>query len=286
MSEPTLDVAGIFDRASAEYDHTGVAFFTPLGAALVERAAVRPGEAVLDLGCGRGACLFPAARATGPGGSVLGLDVAPGMVAATTADLAREGIGNAEVRVGDAMALDDLPSSAFDVALSGLVLFFVAEPPVAVASLHRLLRPGGRLAFSSFAGRDERWQPVSELLVAFGGAAAQPPGAAHFASDASVDDLLAGAGFVDVVQRGRRGRRGVPRRGGVGAVVALALPAGGLRDPSGGVPRRGAGRGPGPRRGPPRRRRPPRPALPGPVHHRPPPHLNREHPGAPGPDAP
>lgn len=199
MSEPTLDVAGIFDRASAEYDHTGVAFFTPLGARLAERAAIVPGESVLDLGCGRGACLFPAARATGPGGSVLGLDVAPGMVRATAADLEREGIRHAEVRVADAMALDDLSAASFDVAVSGLVLFFVPEPPVAVASLHRLLRPGGRLAFSSFAGRDERWQVVSELLVAFGGTAAQPPGAAHFGSDASVHELLATGGFVDAV---------------------------------------------------------------------------------------
>jgi ubiquinone/menaquinone biosynthesis C-methylase UbiE len=197
VSGTSLDVAGVFDRASADYDHTGVRFFAPLGQELVRRADIATGDRVLDVGCGRGACLFPAAAAAGPTGSVLGLDLAPGMVRATEREAAERGLGNVEVAVAD-VAAADLEPGHFDVAVSGLVLFFVPDPAQAVARIHAALRPGGTVAFTSFAGRDERWQPVSELLVAAGGTPPQPPGAEAFASDEAVTDLLLAGGFTEV----------------------------------------------------------------------------------------
>ncbi|MBW6439200.1 hypothetical protein KZ829_36295 [Actinoplanes hulinensis] len=60
----------IFNEAADDYDSVGVDFFSPFGAALAEAAAIAPGERVLDVGCGRGTVLFPAAAATGPPGRV------------------------------------------------------------------------------------------------------------------------------------------------------------------------------------------------------------------------
>ena len=62
------DVRGIFDEAAATYDRSGVKFFTPMGSRLAELVGPSVGDRVLDIGCGRGACLFAMADAVGPNG--------------------------------------------------------------------------------------------------------------------------------------------------------------------------------------------------------------------------
>src|SRR4051812_48587612 len=93
-------VIGTFDETAASYDSVDVDFFTPMGAELVRRAAIRPGEHVLDVGCGRGAVLLNAAAATGPAGRVVGIDLAPSMVRLTAAATAH--LPAVSVEVGDA----------------------------------------------------------------------------------------------------------------------------------------------------------------------------------------
>jgi SAM-dependent methyltransferase len=87
----------VFDEAAADYDQLGVEFFTPMGAAPAAAAGIAPGDHVLDVGCGRGAVLFPAAEAAGRSGRVTGIDRAPAMVALTSADAdrLRDAVGEA-----------------------------------------------------------------------------------------------------------------------------------------------------------------------------------------------
>ncbi|WP_371127167.1 methyltransferase domain-containing protein [Streptomyces sp. 2112.3] len=80
-----------------------------MGRRLVDLAAPRPGERLLDVGCGRGAALFPAARAVGPAGRVVGpagravgIDIADTMIEAARAEAARAGADNVELLVMDA----------------------------------------------------------------------------------------------------------------------------------------------------------------------------------------
>jgi ubiquinone/menaquinone biosynthesis C-methylase UbiE len=141
-------IAGIFGRSAPTYD-TVIPFFATLGRQLVEAAKLAPGERALDLACGRGACLRPAAKAVGPAGAVLGVDLCEPMIAATAAELRAEGIANAEVRVGDAEHLD-LADASFDVVLCGFGVFFFPDPLAALAECHRVLKPGGRFAASTF----------------------------------------------------------------------------------------------------------------------------------------
>jgi len=157
LVNPTTDetkrrIADIFGRLAPLYGSV-IPFFQTFGRMLVDAAALEKGQRVLDLACGRGACLRPAAAAVGPTGSVLGVDLSEPMVAATAADLLAERIENAEVRVADAERLD-LADSLFDAVICGFGVFFLPEPLKALTECRRVLRPGGRFVASTFvAGR-------------------------------------------------------------------------------------------------------------------------------------
>ena len=85
-------VTAAFDGLAARYDTERGGFFGPVSDLLVRAAGLRPGQAVLDVGCGAGACLFAAARAVGPEGHVTGIDLAAGMLARAAATAARLGL--------------------------------------------------------------------------------------------------------------------------------------------------------------------------------------------------
>ena len=194
-------MAEIFDRAAPTYDAVGAEFFTPVGRALVAAAALRPGDRVLDAGCGRGACLFPAAEMVGRNGRVLGIDLAPGMVNATAAEVSRRGLDQVRVELGDA-ASPDLAPDSFDAVLASLLLFFLPDPAAALAAWASCLRPGGRLAISTFGPPDPRWDVLDEVAKEHAGATGTtaPPGSLDgpFASAERLDALVSAAGFGNV----------------------------------------------------------------------------------------
>ncbi|WNV87080.1 methyltransferase domain-containing protein [Umezawaea sp. Da 62-37] len=192
-------IAGVFDRAADTYDEVGVPWFRPIAAGLAELLAVRPGERVLDIGCGRGALLEPLADAAGPTGRVLGIDLAPRMAHHAAEDFRH--LPQVEVRVADASA-PGLPRSSFDVVGSSLVLFFLPDPAAALAAWTGLLVDGGRLGVTTFGPQDERWREIDaiftphlpqRLLDARTSGQRGP-----FASDDGVERLLGDAGLTDV----------------------------------------------------------------------------------------
>jgi len=143
-------VAQVFSDSAESYDQV-IDFFAPFGQALVEGAGLPRGARVLDVASGRGACLLPALDAVGPEGFVTGIDLAAGMVQALSADLAERGATNAEVRVGDAEALD-IESGSLDAVLAGFMIFFCPAPERVLAEFARVLKPGGVVALSIFDG--------------------------------------------------------------------------------------------------------------------------------------
>lgn len=186
-----------FDEAAATYDNVGVDFFTPIGQALVDHAAIRPGEHVLDVGCGRGAVLLPAAAAAGPGGRAVGIDLAPAMVALTAAAAAEAGLRTVEVTVGDAQD-PAFPAGSFDVITAGLVLFFLPDAPAALRAYGRLLRTGGRLAFSSFTRNDPHFQAAMQALARHApGAGPRPATPDLFAAPEAARSVLTANGYRD-----------------------------------------------------------------------------------------
>ncbi len=107
---------------------------------------IAPGETVLDLGSGAGVDCFLAARAVGPTGKVIGVDMTPEMVARAR----RAGAGrfpNVDFRLGE---IEHLPigDASMDVVISNCVLNLVPDKAVAFAEIERVLKPGGRAYIS------------------------------------------------------------------------------------------------------------------------------------------
>lgn len=137
----------VFSEQAKRYDTT-VQYFTPLAARLLDQVDLRPGQDVLDVGCGRGAVLFQAARAVGPTGSVTGIDIASGMVTATAADVRARGLDNVTVLEMDGYA-PDFPAASFDHVLGSMSIIMIPDLSTALGNYRRLLRDGGTLAFTA-----------------------------------------------------------------------------------------------------------------------------------------
>jgi ubiquinone/menaquinone biosynthesis C-methylase UbiE len=194
-------VAAVFDRVADTYENVGVPWFAPIAQGLVDLVAPGPAETAVDFGCGRGAVLFPLARAVGDAGRVVGVDLSSRMIELTGQEAESRGFTNVELRVMDAAA-PQLPPGRADVVTASLVLFFLPDPQAALRSWAALLRPGGRLAVSTFSEQGRALRELDELFLPYLPAQmldARTSGrAGPFGSDEGVERLFAGAGLVDV----------------------------------------------------------------------------------------
>jgi SAM-dependent methyltransferase len=170
---------------------------TPFGAAALARAAPRPGERVLDVGCGTGPTTVALAQAVGQTGQVRGIDIAGTLLARArerAAPFANVDFVEADAQTAPLAADRDLLFSRFGV-------MFFADPAAAFANLARALVPGGRLAFVCWRTFQENpWLqvPFAATRAVIPDAVLPPvdgPGPFGLANADRVRALLAGAGF-------------------------------------------------------------------------------------------
>ena len=140
-----------WNKAAAHYEGFWSEQLRPAQDLMMQLAALRSGERVLDIACGTGLVTFRAAEAVGPTGFVAASDISEDMVAAVAAAADARGI-KGDFRRMDAETLEH-PDHDFDVVLCGLGLMYVAEPPNALREMHRVLRRGGRAAAAVWGAR-------------------------------------------------------------------------------------------------------------------------------------
>jgi ubiquinone/menaquinone biosynthesis C-methylase UbiE len=125
-------------------EHMVPAIFARWAPDLVETAAVRTGEHVLDAACGTGAVTRLLARRVAPTGKVVGLDINPGMIA-----VARRAVPEPNVEWLESSAIETpLSDASFDAVVCQQGLQFFSDRPAALAEMRRVLRRDGRLALS------------------------------------------------------------------------------------------------------------------------------------------
>ena len=183
-----------FDVLAHTYDE--MRFLSLTAARLVELAQLPRGARVLDVATGTGEVALLAARAVGPSGAVIGIDLSPGMLGRARVKAAQAGLSQVEFREGDALRLDR-PDESFDVVLSASSIFILPDMPAAVREWRRVLAPGGRVGFSSFG--PAFLQPLQEMwakhLRAHGLGGGAPP-TERLTDAEACRDLLRQAGLT------------------------------------------------------------------------------------------
>jgi arsenite methyltransferase len=154
-------------------------------------ADLRPGETVLDLGCGGGIDVLLSARRVGSAGKAYGLDMTTEMLDLARAHALQAGVGNAEFLLGQIEAIP-LPDGSVDVVISNCVINLSAERAAVFAESFRVLRPGGRMGVSDILAEDHL--TAAERLER----GAQVGCIAGVPSFAEYRDGLAAAGFAAV----------------------------------------------------------------------------------------
>lgn len=191
------DASSAWSTHPERYDQ----MLAPLGERVLAAAELQPGERVLDVGCGAGQLSLQAAEAVGATGSVLGVDVAAGLL-----EVARSrgpGTPHAQFLQADAQA-HDLGEGAFDVVVSRFGVMFFADPVAAFRNLARATRPGGRLAFVAWQPAVvNEWAtlPITAAVPHTGLPSLPPPGAPGpfaFGDPEVVRGVLTDAGWADL----------------------------------------------------------------------------------------
>ena len=115
---------------------------------------IREGDTVLDIGSGSGTDVLIAAALVGPEGEVAGLDLTPAMRDRLRENAGQMGVDNVRALAGNAESIP-LPDASVDVVTTNGVLNLVPDKPAAVAEIHRVLRPGGRLQLADIVLAEE-----------------------------------------------------------------------------------------------------------------------------------
>lgn len=175
----------------------------PLGLAALQRAAVQPGEHVLDVGCGCGQTSLQLALQVGPDGSVTGIDISQPMLARARERQREAGVKNLEFLWADAQTQVFEPQR-FDLIFSRFGVMFFDDPPAAFRNLRAALRPAGRLCFICWQALERNdWVRVPLRAAAQYVELPPPPapgapGPFALSDPERVRTILAAAGFQDI----------------------------------------------------------------------------------------
>lgn len=176
----------------------------PLGQSVLTAAAIKPGETVLDIGCGCGATTIEIAHLIGSLGAVTGIDISKAMLARARKRAASvNSVASLKFKMSD-VTQHKFKKRSFDLAFSRFGVMFFPDPTKAFRNIRRALKPGGRLAFVC-------WQEMkkgqfftvpalaaSPFLEPVDAADPRAPGPFAFADRVYIENILHDAGLADI----------------------------------------------------------------------------------------
>src|SRR5215475_4755805 len=157
-----------YNAAADFYDAPPLGFWDYFGRRTIELASLPSGSRVLDVCCGAGASALPAAEAIGPTGNVTGVDLAKQLLESARAKAIQRRLRNVEFEVGDMLSLR-FPVASFDAVVCVFGIFFVPDMAKAVSELWSRVRPGGKLAVTTWGtnfckpANDAFWRSVKNV---------------------------------------------------------------------------------------------------------------------------
>jgi arsenite methyltransferase len=157
-------------------------------------ANLRPGEVVVDLGCGGGLDVFLAARKVGPTRKAIGIDMTPAMIERAQKNAVKGGYDNVVFYLSTIDRLP-LPDASVDVVISNCVINLAADKRAVFREIVRVLKPGGRLAVSDIALKKPLPHEIAADVAAYIGCIA----GALMISDYESDLRAAGFEHVQIV---------------------------------------------------------------------------------------
>ncbi len=218
MTEQVRDKYAAVARSTLSNDHAGVqAVAEAFGYTAEELAALpadanmglscgnptatahlRAGEVVVDLGCGGGIDVLLAAKKVGPTGKAVGIDMTAEMIERANRNAATVGAFNTEFHLARMEAMP-LPANSADCLISNCVINLAADKPAVFREMFRVLKPGGRVAVSDIALKQQLPDELAKSVAAYVGC---------IAGALVIDEyvrLLAAAGFtaVQVIDSGK-----------------------------------------------------------------------------------
>ena len=152
LASVKLKAEKAYNAAAESFDAEPLAFWERYGRRTIERMGLRRGAQVLDVCCGTGASALPAAQAVGHEGKVIAVDLAGELLKLGQTKAQTAGLQCLEFRRGDMTALG-FPDRHFDAVVCVFGIFFVPDMETQVAELWRMVRPGGRLAITTWGAR-------------------------------------------------------------------------------------------------------------------------------------
>ncbi len=185
-----------------KYSDTIAKMFAPLTEAMIERAGIREGQAVLDVAGGAGEPSLTIAERVGPNGSVTCTDAVAEMVEAARHEASRRGLKNVQFQQCTADSLP-FPDNSFDVVVSRLGAMFFLDAVGAMREMLRVLKPGGSLTFAVWYKSDVNpfcylVSGVMDQHVKAAEADPNAPNAFRFAELGKLAGVMNEAGAIDV----------------------------------------------------------------------------------------
>jgi len=163
---------GIWDKMANVYQQEIDKRFVPIVEHILDRAEMRAGQTVMDLGSGTGAVAFAAASRVGAAGRVTAVDISPDMLSIARAGAEARSLSNISFEEGRG---EELPVSeqSHDSVLASLSLMYVIDRAAAAREIARVLRPGGRHVAAVWSGPDQT--DIVRFQQTAGSFAPEPP---------------------------------------------------------------------------------------------------------------